>query len=237
MSSIKEKVILVTGSAVRVGRAICFGLKEAKLILHYNQSEKEAFSLNEELMDEGAQCSLFKADLNNPKEIKALFEFAKKKHAQLDVLINNAATFEKKPFLEVEDFDTSFNVNFKAPLIASQLAAKMMRKNASIINICDLTSKKPLKNYALHGMSKAALLYMSKSLALELSPYIRVNNLLIGAALPSLHHTKEQIKDMLQRHCLMQRKIELEEIVNGVRFLIENEYINGSTLDLDGGWN
>lgn len=236
MSSIKNKVILVTGSAIRIGRAISLGLKEATLVLHYNKSENEALELQEELKKYQTKCSLFKADFNNPSEIKKLFDFVKKKHGSLDVLINNAATFESKPFLEIEDFDSSININLKAPFIAAQHAAKIMNPNASIINICDLTSKMPLKNYALHGISKAALQYMAKSLAIELSPNIRVNNLLIGLALPSLNQSNEKSAQIAEKHALMKRKIELDEIVSGIKFLIQNQYINGTTLDLDGGW-
>jgi enoyl-[acyl-carrier protein] reductase III len=236
MDSLKNKVILITGSAIRIGRAIALSLYDAKLILHYNESEKEAHSLKRELSEKGCKCKLFKADFNNPKEIKHLFEFIRKEYGHLDILVNSAATFDKSPFLEIEDFDSVFNINLKAPLIASQQAAKIMKEGSLIINICDPTSKVPFKHHLLHGISKAALSYATKALALELSPKIRVNNLLIGVALPSIDYTKEAIELVIEKHTLVQRVAKLSEIVKGIHFLIENEYVNATTIEVDGGW-
>lgn len=236
MNKLKDKVALVTGSAVRVGRIISLGLSCKKLVLHYHKSKKEALSLKDELEMKGIQCDLFQADLKEPQQIEKLFEFIKNKHEHLDILINNAASYEKKPFLEVEDFDSSLDLNLKAPLICSQYAARLMPTGSLILNICDMSSKNPLKHRPLHSISKAALMYATKVLAWELAPNVRVNNLLLGMVLPSDECKEKALDNFVERHVLLKRACSPQEIVKAIHTFIENEYLNSTTIELTGGW-
>lgn len=236
MSS-NKKIVLITGSAIRIGRAIAKSFHNAHLLLHYHQSKDEALSLQEELAKKGVSSSLYQADLRDKKQINALFTQIQKEHQKIDVLINNAASFEKKPFLDITDFSSQIDLNLIAPLILSQKSAKMMKKGSCIINICDITSKEPIKDHALHSISKAALLYTAKTLALELAPHIRVNNLLIGVALPSSNYSQKEIEKIINEKVSLKRAASLQEITQGIHFIIENEYLNGTTIELDGNWN
>lgn len=228
-------MIVITGSAIRVGKMLSLSLKEAKLILHYHSSQNEAFELQKILLNQGCECHLFQANLKNRNEITDLFEFVKTIYGRVDILINNAALFEKKPFLEIVDFDSTFDVNLKAPLICSQLAAKLMPPHSSIINICDCSSNSPFKNYPLHSISKSALKYATEVLAKELAPKIRVNALLLGMVLPSPGFDEKQTLEICKKHVLNERLLKDEEIVHALHFLIHNTYINAATLSLDGG--
>ncbi len=214
---------------------LSLSLKEAKLILHYHTSQTEALELQKTLKSLSCESHLFQANLKNQNEIIDLFDFVKKTYGRVDILINNAALFEKKPFLEIEDFDSTFDVNLKAPLICSQLAAKLMPEHSCIINICDWSANSPFKHYPLHSISKAALKYATEVLAKELAPKIRVNGLLLGMVLPSAGFDEKQTLEICKKHVLNERLLKEEEISHALHFLIHNTYINAATLSLDGG--
>ncbi len=236
MTTLKDKAILITGSARRIGRIISLGLFEANLILHYHKSEKDVLNLKMDLEKRGCRPLIFQADLTNPDEIKKLFDFILEKHGHLDVLINNAASYKKTDFSNLKDFDSSILLNLKAPLMCSQHAAQVMNKGASIINIGDKSAKKPFNGYLMHSISKAALEHATKALALELAPKIRVNNLLLGAMLASDGDQKELFEKLIDKHVLVKRAPEEKDIVKAIHFLILNSYVNSTTLELDGGW-
>ncbi|MCH9631887.1 MAG: Enoyl-[acyl-carrier-protein] reductase [NADPH] FabL [Chlamydiae bacterium] len=236
MTTLKDKVILITGSAQRIGRILSLGLSDATLILHYHTSQDEAQSLKGELDKRGCRSSLFKADLLCSENISKLFDYITKKYGRLDVLINNAASYKKGAFLEEDDFDSCLQLNLKAPLICAQHAAKIMPKGSSIINIIDKSANKPFKGFVSHSISKAALMHATKALALELAPNIRVNNLMLGLILPSKGHTQNAFDKLVEKHVLVNRQPTNQEIVEGARSLIENDFINSTTISLDGGW-
>ncbi len=234
MTTLKDKVVLITGSARRIGRILSNGLSDAQLILNYNQSKDDAQSLKDELNKQGCQSSLFKADLLNPENIAKLFDFITKKYGRLDVLINNAASYTKSSFLDEDDFDSCLQLNLKAPLICAQYAAKIMPKGSSIINIVDKSAQKPFKGFLTHSISKAALMHATKALALELAPNIRVNNLMLGLMLPS--KDQNDFDKLIEKHVLVNRRPTNQEIVDAARSLIDNSFLNSTTIDLDGGW-
>ncbi len=236
MLSLKNKVILVTGSAVRLGRAISQSLFEAKILLHYHQSKDEVISLKNELTAKGCDCSTFQADFNHPHQIQSLFDHAKNRFGHLDVLINNAAHFEKKSLLTTSRLNDALRLNLTAPLLCAQLAAPLMPPGSLILNICDTSSHRPIEGYGVHSLSKKALMYSTQILAQELAPHIRVNNLLIGVALPSKDHDQATIQKLVEKHVLLKRAAKLCEITHAIRFIIENNYLNATTLELDGGW-
>ncbi|OGQ05788.1 MAG: hypothetical protein A2W61_00065 [Deltaproteobacteria bacterium RIFCSPLOWO2_01_44_7] len=206
---IKGKVALVTGGAVRIGRAISLALAErgAKVAIHYNTSEKEARATG---------TNIFQADLNKTSEIEKLVDEVEKKLGPIQILINNASIFEKTPFLEVTEsnWDRHMNINLKAPFLLSQRVARSMfsLKTGKIINITDAAIEKPYKNYSSYLVSKGGLMTLTKALALELAPYVQVNAIAPG-----------RIPDQ-----------NFQEVANAAVFLIEADCATGSVVTLNG---
>lgn len=233
--AIKDKVILITGGARRLGRVISTGLSASRFVLHYNQSKTSAIALKREIEDKGGQVELFQADFRQTESVPELFEFTKKTYGRLDVLINSASLFEHKPFNQIEDFESTLKVNLMVPLMCAKYATKLMSLNSTIINICDASAIHPFKGYPLHSISKAGLLHATKALALELAPKIRVNSLLLGMILPSEGFPKKEFDSICKNRVLLKRAGTPEEVVHALEFLITNEYMNGSVLSLDGG--
>lgn len=196
---IKGKVALVTGSAIRIGRVIAEALlrKGARVAVHYHRSEKEARSSFDKLRTSG-QVALFKADLEKPSEIHRLIRAVEKKMGPIDILINNAAIFEKNPFFRLteKEWNRHLDINLKAPFLLSQAAAKKMmkRKRGCIINLADRAVKHPYKNYAAYLVSKGGLLTLTKVLDKELSPHVRAMAIPLGAVLPSKGWPRRRLK-------------------------------------------
>lgn len=236
MNNAYEKVTLITGGAIRIGKIIAEELPFTKLVLHYHSSKQDALALQQKLLKKGCQVELFQADFLKPKEIENLFLFIKEKYGKLDILINNAACFQKTDFLNESDFDSIFNLNLKAPLLCMQKAAQLMPEGSSIINIGDKSAKTPFDGFALHSISKAALMHATIALALELAPKIRVNNLLLGLALSSPHEGSQKDKRLIQKHVLLKRLPKNSEIANAIEMILNNHYLNATTIELDGGW-
>ncbi|MCH9634151.1 MAG: Glucose 1-dehydrogenase 4 [Chlamydiae bacterium] len=235
MISLKDKVILITGGARRLGRAISLGLPSKKFILHYNQSKRSAVALQKEIQRNGGCAEIFQADFKDLSSIKSLFDFTKKKFGRLDVLINSACIFENQPFESITDFESTLRVNLLAPLMCAHQALKLMSNGSTIINLCDISAIHPFRNYPLHSISKAALLHSTQVLALELAPKIRVNSLLLGMILPSEGFPKKEFDEICNKRILLKRAGKPEEVTHALSFLIENEYMNASVLTLDGG--
>lgn len=235
MISLKEKVVLVTGSARRLGRVFCLGLPYTKFVIHYNVSKSGALALQQEIQDRGGQAEIYQADFKDLSSIEGLFQFTKKRFGRLDILINSANLLERKPFEEVENFQDTFNVNLIAPLLNSKYALKLMSHHSTIINILDTSAEDPFRSYPLHSIAEAALKHATKVLALELAPKIRVNALLLGMILPSEGFPKKEFQEICEKRVLLKRAGTPDEAVAALRFLIENEYMNGSILSLDGG--
>lgn len=236
MNTIYNKVILITGSAVRVGRIISESLSSAKLVLHYYSSKNEALSLQQDLLKKGCLAEIVQADLLKPEQIDKLFLYIEQKYGKLDILINNASCYQKNDFLHEFDFDSIFNLNLRAPLLCIQKAAKLMPPGSCIINITDKSAQHPFRGFSFHSISKAALQHATKALAIELAPKIRVNNLLLGMALPSPDENSDQYKQLIERRVLLKRPPNHEEIAAAIQMILENNYLNATTIELDGGW-
>jgi len=238
---IQGKVILVTGGAVRIGKAISKMLasKGARLAIHYNHSEKEAESLAESLQNDSNQIKTFQADLNKTEQTQKLVSEVEEKLGSIDVLINNAALFKKSPLLEVSeaDWDNHLNINLKAPFFLSQAVSKKMlgKKEGKIINIADLSFRRPYLKYIPYSISKAGLIALTQSLAKELAPHIQVNAIALGAIKAPVDYSEEE-KEKRADKTLLKRWGDPQDVANAICFLIEGaDYASGSTLTLDGG--
>jgi pteridine reductase len=236
----ENRVALVTGSAKRIGAAIAKGLHAAgyNLVLHYRESQKVAESLTAELNQQRANSAIcIQADFDQIESIKTLAEKTIQQWQRLDLLVNNASMFYPTPLAEanIQDWNSLFNSNLQAPYFLIQALADALKKSqGSIINIADIYADKPLRNHSLYCMAKAGNVMMTKSLALELAPNIRVNGIAPGAILWPETPTGDTQK--ILEKIPLKKLGDPDEIVNLVLFLAsKSNYITGQIISVDGG--
>jgi pteridine reductase len=237
----EHKVVLITGAAHRIGSVTARYLHEAgfNIILHYLSSRTPAQALQKELNGKRENSVvLVQADLLANNALTALVKEAYNAWQRLDVLINNASTFYRTPIGSANDqhWDDLFGTNVKAPFFLAQAAAPFLRKtHGCIINMVDIHARRPLKEYSIYSMAKAALETMTKALARELGPEIRVNGVAPGAILwPD--DLDEVTKQRIVSKTFLKRKGEPEDIAKAIRFIIEHApYMTGQVLSIDGG--
>jgi len=233
------KTALISGGAVRIGAQIVRTLHEDgfKVIIHCHQSEETAQKLCNELnseRDDSAQVVV--ADLGDYEAIKKLTQTIK----SLDLLVNNASVFY--PTLAenstIEDWDKIINVNLRAPFfLAMGLSKVLAASQGSIVNIVDIHSDRPLKNFSIYNISKAGMKMLTKTLAKELAPNIKVNGISPGSILwpqdKSQLSEKEKIK-MLDRIPLSKQGSP-NDIAQAALFLANSKYTTGQVINIDGG--
>lgn len=238
------KVILITGGAKRVGAAICRRLhaQGARLIVHYRSSLGEAKALQNELnQTRPDSVALAQADLLDKELLSDLIEKSVKRFGQLDVLINNASSFFPTPLHQctLEDWDDLMGSNLRAPLFLSQAAAPYLKeRHGCIINIVDIHAERPLRNYAIYNAAKGGLLSLTKSLAVEMAPEVRVNGVSPGSILwpEDGEWSDEAARQHIIAGTLLKRCGEPDDIAKTVRFLIADApYITGQIIAVDGG--
>ena len=233
------KTALVTGGAHRIGQQICRTLHEANftIIIHYNTSSIDAENLaNEFNLIRANSARTIQAELSNIKDIKQLCQTIE----SLDLLVNNASVFYPTPInsLTLSDYQTTMNTNLMGPLfLSSTLSKKLSENQGSIVNIVDIHGDRPLKNHTIYNISKAAIAMMTKTLAKELAPNIRVNGVSPGSILwpeneAELSHDQKQ--SMLNKIALNKQGA-ATDIANTVLFLAQSDYITGQIIAVDGG--
>ena len=237
------RVALVTGAARRIGAAIAKNLHKAgfNIIIHCHHSELDALTLAYQLnQDRTNSAIILRTDLTIKDGPTQLIKDAVNWGGRLDVLVNNASLFIKNSSESVDKgtWDTLFNINVKAPLYLSYAAEPFLaEQNGVIINITDIHAQHPLKGYSLYCQSKAALAMQTKSLALEFAPNVRVNAVAPGAmAWPEGENalTQEQQQQIIAKTPL-KRHGEPIHIAQAVLALVDNTFITGQTLAVDGG--
>ncbi len=242
-SPLEGKVALVTGGAHRLGAAVARTLHAhgMKLVIHYYASEAAAHALQKELQAARPDSvMLVRGDLRNGDKLyrNLIFETVES-FERLDVLVNNAARFYETPLGEVseEQWDDIFNTNLRAPFFLSQVAAPHLKKTGGcIVNIVDLYADRPLPNYPLYSMSKAGLSMMTRSLARELAPEVRVNAVAPGAILWPEKGIDEMSKQRIISRTLLKRPGQPEDIAATVLYLVRDAvYTTGQVLIVDGG--
>src|SRR5207302_6473295 len=241
---VQGKVVLITGGGKRVGAAICRRLHVAgaNLMLHYRSSAGEARLLQAELNHQRASSvALIQADLRDVAKLPSLVEQTLQTFGRLDGLVNNASSFFQTPVGEitVAGWSDLIGTNVQAPLFLSQAAAPALRKaQGSIVNITDIHAERPLKNYVVYSIAKAALVGLTRSLARELAPEIRVNAVAPG---PILWPDDADAFDELSRqriisHTPLKREGTPDDIARAVLFLlVDATYVTGETINVDGG--
>jgi len=243
MDSLQGKVVLVTGGARRVGAAIARRLHRsgATLMLHYRSSVADARKLQTELdAIRPGSVSLLQGDLLDTAKLPHLIAHTLHTLGRLDALVNNASTFVPTPVGEIteENWHSLIGTNVKAPLFLSQAAAPHLRRTqGAIVNITDIHAELPMKNYVVYTLAKAALAGMTRSLARELAPEIRVNAVAPGPILwPDGNAFDELARQRIISHTPLKRVGSPEDIAAAVHYLLTDAgYVTGHTLAVDGG--
>jgi pteridine reductase len=237
-----RKNVLITGAARRIGAA-CARLLHSEgcnVALHYNRSAQQALQLCDELNEMRADsAALIKADLLNLHEVKALADKAASIWDGVDALVNNASLFYPQAMGQVEesDWDNLINSNLRAPFFLIQaLMPTLVKRRGCVVNIADIHAEKGLPGYPVYSMAKAGVLAMTKCLAKDLAPDIRVNAVAPGAILWPEHELGDSQKNEILQRVALQRCGTADDIAKAVRFLIADaDYITGHTLTVDGG--
>ena len=237
-----RKVALVTGAARRIGAAIARRLHADgyDLALHYRASKAEMDALQGELngMRQGSAIAL-QADLGEFDRLPELIAKTVGRFGRLDALVNNASGFYPTPIggATPAQWDELFASNARAPLFLAQAAAPHLRASrGGIVNLGDIHGEKPLTDHAIYCMAKAALLMLSKSLALDLAPEVRVNAIAPGAILWPEHHDDEAAQATILSRTPLPRLGTPVEIAGVVSWLLDDaSYVTGQTIHVDGG--
>jgi pteridine reductase len=227
---------LVTGAAHRLGKVFALTLAHQgfDIILHYHLSSDEALQTQAEIESVGRDVILLQADLTDPAQIRSLVSHLN----TLDVLVNSAAFMPSGnlDLLTLENWDTSLDLNLRAPFLLAQECAKKINTGGLIVNITDVGAQKAWSRYPSYTISKAALESLTKILARALAPRIRVNAIAPGFVLQSDIVSDEEWQRLINRIPL-KRPARTEEIASALEFLLKNEYITGQTIVVDGGYS
>ena len=237
-----NKRILITGAAKRIGKemALSFFKKGWDIVIHFNASKDEAESLADQMNAERFNSAmLVQANLDNTNEVEKLVAKIQSNNIGIDALINNASTFYPTPIgtFSEENWDALMGSNLKAPLFLIQSFHKQLKKNKGfIINITDINVDKALVNHSIYLAAKSGLQTLTKALAKELAPHIRVNAIAPGAILepPNTEWTSEQ-KNKIIDAVPLKRMGREKDIVDAAIYLSEAEYVTGQILNIDGG--
>jgi pteridine reductase len=234
--STSRPLALVTGAAHRLGKSFALTLAHHgfDIVLHYHSSEDEALQTKLEIESVGRNVSLAQADLTDPQQIYSLVSTLQSLH----VLVNSAAFMPggNVDALTIENWDTALDLNLRAPFLLAQECAKKMTDGGLIVNITDVGAQKAWSRYPSYTVSKAALESLTKILARALAPKIRVNAIAPGFVLQSDIVPAEEWERLIQRIPL-KRPARTEEVTSALEFLLQNEYVTGQTIVVDGGYS
>jgi NAD(P)-dependent dehydrogenase (short-subunit alcohol dehydrogenase family) len=237
---ISGKVALITGSAKRIGRETALELarRGARIAVHYRSSREEAVETVRSIRETGADADLFQAELTDLEAVQRVFRELVERFGGLDILVNNASIFNPSTADNATpaEWDAEMEANAKAPFFIAQTAARLMlpRGHGKIINIVDGAGEAIWRGYFAYSVSKAALIGVNRGLAKSYAPTIQVNGIAPGPILFPDYYTEEQKRTAIEQ-TLLRRAGSPRDIVNAVIFFIENDYITGEVLHVDGG--
>ncbi|WP_237068572.1 pteridine reductase [Microbulbifer guangxiensis] len=233
---------LITGAAARLGRAIARELhRDHRIIIHYRRSATAAQRLVQELNEQRPEsAAALQSDLDSASGCERLAQHACDLWGGIDVLVNNASSFYPTPVgsADERDWDQLVGSNLKAPFFLSQaLAPTLTERSGSIINMIDIHAERPMPQHTIYCAAKAGLVMLTKSLALELAPKVRVNGVAPGAILwPEQEEVDEEAKARTLSRIPLGRTGSEADIARTVRFLVaEPSYISGQVIAVDGG--
>ena len=234
-----QRVALVTGGAVRLGRAISVGLAEAgyDLVVHFRSSRAPADEVVRLVEGLGRRCVPVRADLADPAAAPTLVETARSGYGRLDLLVNSAASFDERRLLDVDAdaWDEVMDLNVRAVHLLVRAAAPLLAATrGAVVNLLDLSAFQPWTEYPAHAVSKAALAHLTRVQARALAPEIRVNAVAPGAVLPPDGYPAERLETLRERTPL-QTLGSPEDVVQAVIFLAGANFVTGQILAVDGG--
>ncbi len=237
---IEGKVALVTGAAKRIGRSIALALAErgAEIIVHYGGSAREAQEVVAQAKRLGGKPVAIRGDLSHPADIARIVDVGMAAFGRIEVLVNNAAIFFRTPFasLTEAEWDRVLAVNLKAPFLLCRRVGEIMlrQKRGKIVNLADIAGEKAWADFIPYSVSKAGVIALTKGLAKALAPGVQVNAIAPGAILLPDGATDEERQRAIRRIPL-NRLGSPEDIARAVVYLVENDFITGEVLTLDGG--
>ena len=238
----KNKNLLITGAATRVGKAIALHIAEKgwNIALHYFRSSSKAKELKKIIEQNWVKVVLIKADLKNPKQVEKIVPLAKKKLGAIDCLINNAALFEKDDIsnFTTKSWNNHLNINLLAPAILTKQFAKQASKKtvSNIINIIDQRIFNLTPFFMSYTISKSGLQTLTKTMAMRLGPNIKVNAIAPGPTIKSKRQTDKHFRNQV-RSTLLKKTVRSEDICVTVEFLINNNSVTGQIIAVDSGQN
>ena len=237
---LRGRVALVTGAGRRLGRAIAAALagRGLRVALHHHTSANGAAEVRDEVREAGGDAECFAADLRDADAARALPGRVSERFGRLDVLVNSAAVMHRLRLEETtpEQWDDILNLNLRAVFFCTQGAASALREaKGSVINLADVGGLEPWPGFAAHSVSKAGVVMLTRVLALDLAPEVRVNTIAPGAVL--VPDTYDQAaRDALVRSTPLRRLGTPGDVTAAVLYLLEHgDYITGTVLTVDGG--
>ena len=236
------KTVLITGAARRIGATISRRLHEAgaNIAIHFRSSDTDARELSDSLNEQRpGSATIFQADLADTAACETLVDTASAWNGRLDVLINNASAFYPTPLGDMTEtqWDDLVDSNLKAPMFLAQAAWPHLQKaSGTIINIVDIHARRPLRNYSVYVAAKAGLEMLTRSLAKEMAPAVRVNGVAPGAILWPEDDMTDATRGNILQQIPMGRSGAPEDIANCVQFLVQDAtYTTGHVVAVDGG--
>ena len=233
-------VALVTGGARRLGRELALGLARAgaDVVVNYHRSAEEAEEVVREIEGLGRRGIALQADVASGADVRRMAGVVTEAFGRLDILVNNASTFEKAALLEITEaeWDRVMAVNLKGPFLVAQALEPLLRAGGRglIVNLTDLAGMQSWPGYAHHGVSKAGVIQLTRVLARALAPGIRVNAIAPGTVLPPADFTPAQVESLRARTPL-QRIGTPADVVRALLYLVEADYVTGEIMVVDGG--
>lgn len=234
-----SKVALVTGGAVRIGRAISLGLAEAgyDVVVNYRSSEAEALAVSRQIRDGGRHCVVARGDVSRSGEVEAVAHRVRDEFGRLDLLVNNASIFPRKPLMDVEEeeWDRVMEVNLKGPFLMVKATADLLTTaRGCVVNLVDLSAFQAWREFPHHSVSKAGALHLTRVMARCLAPRIRVNAIAPGPVLLPDDYDEEKSRKAADRTALG-RLGAPEDVLRTILFLDRSPFITGEVIVVDGG--
>ena len=234
------KIALVTGAGRRVGRALALALGDAgcRVALHYGQSEQDANETAALIQSMGSEAITVQADLEDPKQVASLAESVRDQLGPIEILINNASIFDKINLddTSVDDWDRHLAINLRAPFLLAQAMQAQLGDDShgKIISLNDWRTARPAR--FAYGVSKTALSGLTRTLALSMAPNVQANEISLGAILPPSDIPADRPRDEIKINLGPAARMgSLNEVADAMMMLVQNDFITGETINVDGG--
>lgn len=234
-----HRVALVTGGAVRVGKAIAMGLADAgyDVVVTYRSSGEAAEATSRQIRKLGRACHTVQADLETREGPEAVVDETRRRFGRLDVVVNSAASFRSVPLADVDadEWDSVMALNVRAAHLIVRAAADLLRASGgSVVNITDLSAFHPWVAYPHHSVSKAALAHLTRVQARALGPHVRVNGIAPGAVLAPEGWSEERWAERAEKAAL-KKTGSPQDVVDAVLYLVDAGFVTGHVIPVDGG--